>query len=103
MRVGSLFKFDLSGADSFHGILLSTLELLDFIEVQSFHLLPEGFHFVAIPTGFFDSDAADLELFQAPDFSLQVGRVPSLALLLVLHHALLQRLERSCPVHVLLL
>jgi hypothetical protein len=70
--------------------------------MQSFHFLTEGFHLVTVLRGFFDADAADFEVFESTDFSLQVVREARLTLLLVLHHALLKGFEWRGSFDVLL-
>ena len=90
MSIGRFFELKFTRSDPIHGIFLTSLELFDFVEVESFHLLAERFHLVTVSSCFFDSDATHFEFFQASNLRLQVIGVARLALLLVLEHSLLQ-------------
>ena len=90
MSIGRFFELEFARSDPVHGIFLTGLELLDFVEVESFHLLAERLHLVTVSACFFDSDATHFEFFQASDLRLQIVGVARLALLLVLEHSLLQ-------------
>ena len=67
MSIGRFFKLEFARSDPVHGIFLTGLELLDFVEVESFHLLAERLHLVTVSACFFDSDATHFEFFQASD------------------------------------